>query len=160
MMTLPALSSRVIRPINMLFHIRWLQPLNAILLKRLNPRLELGLLQVVVVNRSDAWNTSTRITTASTVHERSTDAAEAVFHIVASCDGVLLPEACELVFTAEMLHVSIFDDKVGGEHAEEVGVSKEVRVRWWCWSSADYRELVVPRSDLAAVSAVADECVN
>jgi hypothetical protein len=123
MQTLPALPSRIVRPISMLFSTRRLQPCDPILFKRLDPWLELGLLKFEVVDRSDARNTSARVSAAATVHERSTDAAEAVLHVVASCNCFVLFEAREFIFAAEMFHVGVFNDEVGGEHAER-GVSK------------------------------------
>jgi hypothetical protein len=123
MQTLPALPSRIIRPISMFFSTRRLQPRDPILFKRLDPWLELGLLKFVVVDRSDARNTSARVPAAATVHERSTDAAEAVLHVVASRNCFVLFEAREFIFAAEMFHVGVFNDEVGCEHAER-GVSK------------------------------------
>lgn len=119
MLTLPALARRIISTINMLLHIRRSQPRTSVFLKRLDPRLKLGRLQRKVVNRANARNAGARISGASTVHERSADTAEAVLHVVSRGNGVLLAEACELVFAANVLHVSVFDDEVGGEHAVE-----------------------------------------
>jgi hypothetical protein len=126
MKTLPTLPGRIVRAIHMLFHIRRPQPLTAILLKRLDPRLELGFLKFVIVDRSNARDTGTRVSTAATVHEGATDAAKAVFHVVASCNRFLLTEAREFVFAADMFHMGVFDDEIGSEHA----VRQSVEVTW------------------------------
>jgi hypothetical protein len=120
MLTLPTLPSRIVRPLNMLLHIRGLQPTHSILFKRFDPRLELRLLQAKIINRANARYTSARVASATPIHERSTDAAEAVFHVISGGDGVLLAEAREFVFAANVCHVCVFDDKVGCEHADLV----------------------------------------
>jgi hypothetical protein len=118
METLPALPSSIIRAINMLFNIRRPQPLAAILLKRLDPRLELGFLEFVIVDRSNARDAGTGVSAAATIHKRTTDAAKAVLHVVASCGRFVLTEAREFVFAADMFHVRVLDDEVGCEHAK------------------------------------------
>jgi hypothetical protein len=103
MLTLPLLARRIIRALNMLLHLRRLQPPAPILLKRLHSRLELGLLQGKVVNGADARDTHAGVAGAAAVHEGAADAAEAVFHVVSRGDGVALAEARELVFAAGVL---------------------------------------------------------
>lgn len=109
------------------------QPAHAILLKRLNPRLELRLLQLEIINRADSRNRHARVSTRSPVHQRSADGAEAVLHRVAGRDRLVLLEARELILAAQVFEVCVGDDEVGGEHGG---------------------------GDLAAVSAVAEECVH
>jgi len=123
----------IIRALDMLVHRRRLQPLAPILLKRLHARLELGLLQGKVVDGADARDAHAGVAAAAAVHEGAADAAEAVFHVVARGDGVVLAEARELVFATGVLEGFVLDDEVGGEHA--------------C-------------RDLAAVGAVADEGIH
>lgn len=120
MTTLPPLPTRIIRSTYMLLHIRLPHPLTPILLKRLNPRLELRLLQREIINRANAWNTHTRRAAAAPVHERAADAAEAIFHVVAGSDGGVLAEAGQEIFAARVMQVGITDDEVGGEHAGRV----------------------------------------
>jgi hypothetical protein len=117
MLTLPTLPSRIVSPLDMLLYIRRLQPTHTILLKRLDPGLELRLLQAIIINRADARYTSAGVSAATSVHERSTDAAEAVLHVISRGNGVFLAEAREFVFAAGVFHVCVFNDEVGCEHA-------------------------------------------
>lgn len=150
MATLPLLSPRVIRPMHMFLYIRRLQPRASILFKRLDPRFEFSLLQRKVVNRANSWDAHARVSTASTVQERAAYAAKGVFHVVSGCNGGILSEACELVFAAEVFKVCVFHYKVGGEHA--VVVSGIV----WGFMVEKY----LPRGDLVAVCAMADEGID
>lgn len=120
MRTLPLLPRRIIRPTHMLLHIRTPHPRTPILLKRLNPRLELGLLQRIIVNRANARDAGVREAAAASIHEGPADAAEAVFHVIPRRDGVFLAEAREFGFAARVCEVAVFDDEVGGEHAGEM----------------------------------------
>lgn len=109
------------------------QPTHAILLKRLNPRLELRLLQLEIVNRADSRDRHAWVSARSPVHQRSADGAEAVLHRVARRGRLVLLEARELVLAAQVFEVRVSDDEVGGEHGG---------------------------GDFAAVGAVAEECVH
>lgn len=117
MATLPLLTTRIICPIDVLFDIRRSHPFTPILLERLNARPELRLMQLKVVNSAYARYAHTRKATAAPIHECSTNAAETIFHVVTRCNGAVLAETGELVFTAQMLQMSILDNEVGGKHA-------------------------------------------
>ena len=117
METLPLFPSRIICSINMLLHARRLQPRTPVLLKRLNPRFELRLLQRKIINRTDPRNTSSRISRAPPVHERAADTAETILHVIARSNRLLLSKSSELILATQVLHVRVFYHKIGGEHA-------------------------------------------
>lgn len=119
--TLPALPSRIVRSIHMLLHLCRFQPRAPILFKRLNPRLELGLLQREIINRADARDAHVGIARAATIHERPAHAAETVLHKVPGCNGAVLAKTAEFVFAPYVFEVGVFDDKVGSEHAVSNG---------------------------------------
>jgi hypothetical protein len=117
MLTLPTLARRVICALDMLLDLRRLQPRSPVLLKRLDPRLKLGLLQSIIVNRANARNTHARVPAAAPIHECSADTTETVFHVVSSRDGGVLAETGEFGFATGVDEVGVFYDEVGGEHA-------------------------------------------
>lgn len=101
----------------MILHVRRPQPCAPILLKGLDPGLEYCLLQPKVIDRANARDAVAREATAATVHQRAADAAETVFHIISSSDGLVLAMAGELGLAADVLEVCVFHYEVAGEHA-------------------------------------------
>ena len=83
-------------------HLSGLQPSTTVLLERFDPRLELGLLQAIVVDRTNTWNTHPRKTLRPSVHQCAAYRAEAILHPVPGGGGVALLEAREFVFSADM----------------------------------------------------------
>lgn len=112
MTALPLLSTSIVRAIDMFIHTRRLQPRAAILLKSLNPGLELGLLQCEVVDRASTGNAHTWVAGTASVQQRAANAAEAVLHVVPRGDGRLLAETGQLVLAADVLEVRVFDYKI------------------------------------------------
>ena len=115
--TLPRLSTSVLGTICMRLNLSWLEPRASILLKSLYSWLELCVLQRKVIDRADSWNAHAWETSGSSVQQCSTLSTEAVLHSISGCDGVGLLVFLELVFTTEMLEVSVLDYEVGCEHA-------------------------------------------
>ncbi|KAF7966236.1 hypothetical protein HWV62_39459 [Athelia sp. TMB] len=101
--------------------------------EQLPSRLQLGLVQIEIVDGADAQDTLSRHARAHTVHERAASLAEVVGHGVARLDGARLAPGREVIAAAQVLQVRIVDGEVGCEHG---------------------------RRDFAAVRAVADEGVD
>jgi hypothetical protein len=127
-----------------------MQPPNTILRKRLNPWLELGLLQRDIVDRANARDAHIRIAAASSVHERAADAAETIFHVVSGCDSVVLAEPGKLIFTSNVFEVTVLDDKVGRKHAARQHSQP---------SPYATKGIGLPRGDLVTVGAIADKAI-
>lgn len=117
MATLPLLPTRIIRPINMLLHIQGPQPRTLILLKSLNSRLELRLLQRKIIDGANPRDTSPRVPRTPPIHERAAHTAEAILHVVTRSNRFVLAKTSEFVLATEVLQMRVFDDEVGGEHA-------------------------------------------
>jgi hypothetical protein len=79
-------------------------------------------LQGKVVDSANARNAHTRVARAATVQQRTAHTAEAVLHVIAGRDGVLLAETCQLVFTADVFEVRVFNYEIRGEHAVQMSV--------------------------------------
>lgn len=116
----------------MVLHIRRPQPRAPILLKRLYPGFKYCLLQPEVIDRANARDAVAWEATAATVHQRATDAAETVFHIISSGDGLILAMAGKLGLAAGVLEVCVFYYEVAGEHAG-LFLLVGCTVRKWMW---------------------------
>ena len=101
----------------MLCHLRTLQPPRAAFHKRLNPRFEYRLLQLIIINRTDPRDAHPRIPRAPPIHGRAARGAEGVLHVVPRGDGGILTETRELFLAAYMFEMCVLDDEIGGEHA-------------------------------------------
>lgn len=84
--------------------------------EQLPSRLQLGLVQIEIVDGADAQDTLSRHARANTVHERAASLAEVVGHGVARLDGARLAPGREVIAAAQVLQVRIIDGEVGCEH--------------------------------------------
>lgn len=99
----------------------------------LDPRLQLGLVQLKIINRPDSHDEIPWEPSADSIHQRAALGAEVVLHRVACGDGVVLREFGELLAATDVLGGGLFDYEVACEHGG---------------------------GDLAAVCAVTDERVD
>jgi len=76
-----------------------------------------------IINGANARDAHTRVATAASIHECSTYAAKAVFHVVSACNCLVLLESGEFVFAAQVLEMRVFYNEVGGEHAGIQGLA-------------------------------------
>lgn len=82
----------------------------------LHPRLQLGLMQRIIIHRPNPHDFVSWKSRSHTVHQRSADGAEEICHFAAGFDRVALGVAGEFVFTAKMFDASVGNDEVGCEH--------------------------------------------
>lgn len=109
------------------------KPPHAALNKTLCPGLELPLGQAEVVDGTNTQDAGPGVAGRHTVHEGAAGRAEVICHLVARGDRLGLAPATEVFLAAQVLEVLVVDSEVGCEHG---------------------------RCDLAAVCAVAHECVD
>lgn len=82
----------------------------------LDLRLELGFVQVEVVNGTDSHVAVVRENLAPAIHERAAGLAEAVGHFGSRSRCLALAPASEIVLATDKLEVRVVDGEVGGEH--------------------------------------------
>lgn len=99
----------------------------------LEPRLQLHLVQVEIVDSANAQDAMARERRTDTIHQGSACRAKVVGHQAARCDSFRLSKRLEVFLPAQVLQVSVGDGKVGCEHG---------------------------RGDFATVGAVADKGIN
>lgn len=108
-------------------------PVDTAVSEDLDLRLELGLMQVEVVDGADSHVALAGKNLAPAVHERAASLAKAVGHLGSRSRRLVVAPASEVVLATDELEVGVFDGEVGGEHG---------------------------RGDFAAVEAVADKGVD
>ena len=94
------------------------EPGHATLAKLLNTRLQLGLVELIIVDRSDSWDAHPGETAADSVHQRATDGTEIVGHCISGGNSLVLSEFAEFVLATDMLHAFVLDDEVRCEHLD------------------------------------------
>ncbi|CAK5266600.1 unnamed protein product, partial [Mycena citricolor] len=121
-------------PFKLLCPINTFQPAHPILRKLLDLRPQLRLVQAKVIHRPDPQDAVPRPRRPDAVHQRPARRAEVVRHRVALArHGAALRVRREVLAAADVRQVRVRDGEVGREHG---------------------------RGDLAAVGAVAHECVD
>ena len=108
----PALSNN-----NALSLLQPLEPLHPILRKLLNRRPQLLTLHIEIIHRANPRNQLSRISAANSIHQRATNRAEIVRHLVASHNCFGLRETGEFVLAADVRCCGGVDDEVRGECA-------------------------------------------
>lgn len=93
-----------------------LKPRNTILRVLLKPRLQHGLMEIVIIHSSNPGDQETRETGRDAIHQRAADGAKVVLHDITRLDGLALCELGELVAAADVGSLILANDEVGGEH--------------------------------------------
>ncbi|KAK5709094.1 hypothetical protein LTR17_020093 [Elasticomyces elasticus] len=91
-------------------------PAHAILREYLQLRLQLSLMQLVVVHGADPSNAHAWKSARSAVEEGTTGGAKEVGHRVARSNCLILAVLGELLLTFEVFERAVLDDEVGSEH--------------------------------------------
>lgn len=92
------------------------EPVDSVFDKDLDSGLQLALVQMKVINRSNSENALAGETLSDTVHERTANRAKVVRHPLAGSDRLVLLEDSQLVFATNVLQILIIDDEVGRKH--------------------------------------------
>lgn len=88
------------------------QPRHSSLAELLNTRLDLGLVQMKVIDRPDAHDAIAWEASADSIHQCATSRAEEVGHLVASLDRCALGITSQLFLTSNVLEILVVDDEV------------------------------------------------
>lgn len=108
-------------------------PVDTVISEELDLGLELGFVQVEIVNGANSHVALVGGNLAPAVHERAAGLAKAVGHFGSRSRRLVVAPASEVVLATDELEVGVVDGEVGGEHG---------------------------RGDFAAVEAVADKGVD
>lgn len=96
---------------NQNFHVPHLTHLS----KLLNARLQLRLMQRIIIHCSQPHHVHAWKASRDAIHQDTTGTAEVVLHCIACGDGVVLGEFGQVVLAADVLRGVLFDDEVGAE---------------------------------------------